>query len=226
VNPQSWNLYPYARNNPISYTDPAGNFVQFINGQAVSKTVDGMDGELFMEGGLESMQASSKVQYHELILEELMKLIAKAKASNADAFTTAVTIFSSLGNQVTATGTNLREALAKSNVELDETMKAILANANRITKDGNTVTIANKKEKEYTIGEGKDAQRLKIGKEVQFTVAVGKDTASISRIKGVEAKFGILWPNINSIEVKTKGDIRVLEIKAGGVKKIEIPISK
>jgi hypothetical protein len=31
ISPQSWNLYAYARNNPLLYTDPSGHTVALAN---------------------------------------------------------------------------------------------------------------------------------------------------------------------------------------------------
>ena len=42
ANPQSWNLYTYVRNNPISYLDPDGHLAEFVGGQLRNVTVDGI----------------------------------------------------------------------------------------------------------------------------------------------------------------------------------------
>lgn len=95
-NPQSWNLYAYARNNPLSFTDPSGHFVQLVNGQVISKTVDGMDGFYFVEGSRESVEDQGKPANNQpetfdtsqkvnlLTVEEIANIVYNETASLTD----------------------------------------------------------------------------------------------------------------------------------------------
>jgi RHS repeat-associated protein len=61
TNPQSWNLYAYARNNPLKFIDPSGNFATMVNGQATTVTLDCLELRGDMMGLVQSQTAKERL---------------------------------------------------------------------------------------------------------------------------------------------------------------------
>jgi hypothetical protein len=83
INPQSWNLYAYARNNPLLYVDPAGNTVSLANCQDKNKCVQVLtnaaqlpkgvtaeidkNGNLVLKGDLSKIKGGNALRLEQLV---------------------------------------------------------------------------------------------------------------------------------------------------------------
>ena len=68
VDPQSWNLYSYVRNNPLSFVDPDGNDIELLcSGSAASKCAAERQKELqFLQKSLGNDKAASNLYINEV----------------------------------------------------------------------------------------------------------------------------------------------------------------
>jgi hypothetical protein len=121
---------------------------------------------------------------------------------------------------VSVTGDALRQGIKDSNVTLDATSSALLANATSLTKIGSQVTITSASPAQTTIG-GHD---IRVATTVSFKVGIEKGNPTLSNIKGLGAKQGV-WLDVQNVSVGPYNGGKAVFIQAGkGFAHVTVPI--
>jgi RHS repeat-associated protein len=229
--PQTLNLYSYVDNNPINGMDADGHAAMAIQAPSISceaalmgcspfpmldSNVSGSDSgglgaglavwQLVAQGGKGNAQNQTTV----LTVKDVVKIIEQAQKSGSDPVTTAIQIFNSLGNNVSVTGDALRQAIAQTHFNLDDTTKAMLANATSLTKNGNQVTINSQSETEQKI----QGFQVRVETIVAFRVNADKTNPSFADINGLGVHIGV-WLDVQKVSVGPYKKGKALFIQAG-----------
>jgi RHS repeat-associated protein len=230
--PQTLNLYSYVDNNPINGMDADGHAAMAFQAPSISceaalmgcspfPTLDsnvpgsGSEGS-GLGAGLALWQGNAQNQTTVLTVQDVVKIIEQAQKSGSDPVTTAIQIFNSLGNNVSVTGDALRQAIAQTNLNLDNTTKALLASAKNLAKAGNVITIENNGKGSVHI----DAQTtLKFAATVSFSVGLSNGLPALQNIKGLSGEQGLLKGDISAMQVVKHdgGTFLRLDLKKWGI---------
>ncbi|MFZ0413306.1 MAG: RHS repeat-associated core domain-containing protein [Candidatus Acidiferrales bacterium] len=222
TNPQTLNLYAMVSDNPETFADLDGHCgdvtvagtppVACSNPPANSPDLPGEGANTGTGTG------TSTTQQAQLSAADVTKIIKSAQASGADPTTLGMKIFSSLGNNVSVTGDALRQGVKDSNVKLDDTTNALLANVTSVTKSGDQVTITNSQKSTQDIS----GYAVSIAKTVSFAVGTSKaGLPGLYNVKGISAAQGGLSGNISKAEITMQGSHRFMEFS---VTKYGIPV--
>jgi RHS repeat-associated protein len=219
--PQSLNLYTLVRNDPVSRADADGHssnpywgpgggidlFSTFVNAGAAEAQAD------------DALLARAQQTQNQLSAAAVTKIIQQALASGADAATLGIQLFNGLGNNVSVTGDALRQGIKDSNVKLDDTTNALVANISSVTKTGDQVTIKNSTQSSTNIS----GYTLSVDKTVSFRVGVSTETnlPGLYNVKGISGGQGALTGSLSKAQVILEGGHKYLQLD---VRKGFIPI--
>jgi len=249
ANPQTLNLYSMVADDPESFADLDGHCGRYILPGAPPEACNGSypgafppPGEGFAldensgipdwylgEVSAESSQIAAQQGAQELSADAVTKIIEQAKQSGSDSVTTAFAIFNNLGNNVTVSGSVLRDALSKNDITLPDSIAPVLKNAEQISKSGNTITVKSKAETSFRAGEKKEivkgkevikdkGHEIKVSTTVSFSVHVAKGTASLTQFSGLSVKALLTWHDFNAVSFVSTGPGQgVLTIDANGL---------
>jgi len=154
-----------------------------------------------------------------LSVDDVTKIIATAKNSADDPVSVAMQVFSGLGDNVTASGDTLRDALSASAVPTTGPLQAVLAAIQGVTKNGDTVTVTNGQEVQIQLS----GTPVKFQNQVSFQVDEQDGLPALMNIVGASVhKF--MWFTLQSIQlIENQGQKAVRVVTSGGSK--DIPLS-
>ena len=155
-----------------------------------------------------------------LTVDDLKAIIAQAQAGAADPVTTGMQIFNKLGNNVTASGDVLRQALSASSINAaGGPLSSLLAAAQSIAKVGSQVTVTNTEEIDTEI----NGTPIKFSPVVSFSVGPDGGSPSINNIQGAAAhKF--FWLNITQIQLREEQGKKILHVEtSAGARDFPLP---
>jgi len=153
-----------------------------------------------------------------LSLQDVIQIIAAAKAGGASPTLVGIQIFGSFGANTTVSGDNLRMALTSSGVPIDGPLAPALAAIQTVAKDNDHITITNNQEVEVRLG----GTRTRVKEELSFDVAATAGLPALNNIQGLQA-HEILWINIQKIELIQNQGRSSVRVTAAGTTKV-IPV--
>src|ERR1700686_2231279 len=132
-----------------------------------------------------------------LSVDDLLKLIAGARAGTADPISTSLAIFQDLGENAVLSGDVLRQALLQASLSLEGPMPAALAAVESITKTGSVVTLVNNQEQQPVL----QGNTLRLKRTVTFEVGSDGGNPSLRNIIGV-AVHKVFWIEIQQVQLR------------------------
>ena len=154
-----------------------------------------------------------------LSVDDVTKIIATAKNSADDPVSVAMQVFSGLGDNVTASGGTLRDALSASGVSITGPLQAVLAAIEGVTKNGDAITVTNSQEVQIQLS----GTPIKFQSQVSFEVDEQDGLPALQNIVGA-AVHKFLWFTLQSIQIiDDQGQKAVRVVTSGGSK--DIPLS-
>lgn len=154
-----------------------------------------------------------------LTQQEIIQIIATAKASGATPALIGMQMFRSLGDNTIVAGDILRLALTASSIAIGGLLAPALAAIQTVAKDNDRITISNNREVETTLG----GTRVRVKEELSFDVAVPADgLPALDNIQGLQV-HKILWISIQKIElIQCKGSTSLRVTAAGATRDISL----
>jgi hypothetical protein len=148
---------------------------------------------------------------------------AVAGGKSGDPGTVLRGLFAELGEQATVSGADLSaglsQGLAKGGISVPAEANGILSKVDKLTKDGDTVTLALKEQLRPTVrGAG-----LKLGPEIKFAVQNFPDGVALADISGIEVnKF--IWIVVQRVQFHESGGKRRVRVDTNmGGKDFDLP---
>jgi len=139
-------------------------------------------------------------------VDDVLKLIAAARAGASDAVSTSLVIFQGLGDNVILAGDVLRQALAQASLALDGPLAATLAAVGTITKTGSLVTLVNNQELRPVLR----GNTLRLKPTVTFQVGLDGDL-SLNNIAGL-AVHEVIWIDIHQVQLRQQDGLRIVHV--------------
>jgi hypothetical protein len=147
-----------------------------------------------------------------LTQQEIIQIIATAKAGGATPALIGMQIFRSLGDNTIVAGDILRLALTASSIAIGGLLAPALTAIQTVAKDNDRITISNNREVETTLG----GTRVRVKEELSFDVAVPADgLPALDNIQGLQV-HKILWISIQKIELIQSRGTTSLRVTAAG----------
>ncbi|HEY2460088.1 MAG TPA: hypothetical protein VGI16_04740 [Candidatus Acidoferrum sp.] len=153
-----------------------------------------------------------------LTVTDVQSIINNAKSSASDPITTALQIFTNLGDQATISGDVLRQALVAT-APLPPQYASLLVGLQSIAKSGSTVTLTSTDDTQATIS-GTQARLKKIA---SFDVGSVNGQPAITNIAGLSVhKF--FWIDIQSVQLlQSQGQRSIRVVTSAATKDFPLP---
>ena len=145
-----------------------------------------------------------------LSVDDLLKLISRAKAGTADQISTTLAIFQGLGENAILSGDVLRQALLQASLSPDGPMPTALAAVESITKTGSLVTLVNNQEQQPVL----QGNTLRLKQTVTFEVGSDGGSPCLSNIVGV-AVHKVFWIDIQQIQLRQQDGQKMVHVVTG-----------
>jgi hypothetical protein len=144
-----------------------------------------------------------------LSAEDVKKIIIDTQSNQlvgTDPVSVGMQIFSSLGDQATVSGDDLRAALTAAGIPLAGPLAVVMAAIQSVTKVGGLVSVTNREDVQAEI----DGTQVRLKKTVSFAVAQG-NTPALSNITGV-AVHKVFWIDIHSVQLKQDQGKKIVSV--------------
>jgi len=153
-----------------------------------------------------------------LSVDDLTKIIADAKTAATDPVAVAMHIFSSLGDNVSVTGSDLQQALTASAVSLQGPLADVVNAIQEVTKSDELISVTNMQEVQIVVS----GTQVRLNTAVSFNVAETDGLPTLKNISGVSVhKF--FWIGIQAIQlIQNQGQKMVRVVTSMG--KGEFPV--
>lgn len=142
-----------------------------------------------------------------LTLDQLVKIIADAKAASGNPLSAAMRVLGALGGAAIVSGDLLRQALNHSDVPLGGPLSSSLDRIQSVSKIGNEIKISSTEATELLI----EDTLLRLLPEVTFVVTTDQTPPACTDIKGI-AVHKFVWLDIQTVQVKTIAQQTVLHV--------------
>ncbi len=153
-----------------------------------------------------------------LSVADLAKIIADAKTAAADPVSVAVQIFSALGDSVTVSGSDLREALSTSALPLEGPLADVVSAIQGVTKSADLVSLTNAQEVQIVLS----GTQVRLNTAVSFNVAETDGLPTLNNISGASV-HKLFWFDLQTIQLtQNQGQKVVRVVTSGGTR--EFPL--
>ena len=154
-----------------------------------------------------------------LTVDAVKTIITEAQAGGADPVTVGMQIFSNLGNNATASGDILRQALTDSGIALAGPLAALVAAAETITKLGSEITVTSAKDTTTDLS----GTPIRFKSLVSLTIGTTAGLPDLTNIQGLSA-HKLFWLSITQIQLQEVQGRRVLHVvTSAGAKDFPLP---
>jgi hypothetical protein len=133
-----------------------------------------------------------------LTSQEILDLIAQAKAATSNPAITFMQIFRNLPDNVTILGDTLRLSLTQAAVNVPAPVAPILNALQSIAKTSNRVAVTNNQQAETSF----NGNRVRLDQEVNFDVGGVDGSPALQNITGVAAHKIVFWVDVESLAVR------------------------
>ncbi len=142
-----------------------------------------------------------------LSVGDVTDIISRAKGSSGDPISVATQLFSALGDNVTISGSTLRQALAASAVPVVGSVSDIVSKIEEVAKVGNRVTLTNVQEIQSVL----NGKHFRLKAEVTFNVVEEDSRPALTNILGFSV-HELIWIDIRGIQVKQNNGLKIVRV--------------
>src|SRR5208282_481509 len=146
-----------------------------------------------------------------LSVDDVTKIITNAKTAAADPVSVAMQVFSALGDNVTVSGSDLRQALSTAAVPLEGPLADVVSAIQEVTKSADLVTLTNTQEVQIVLS----GTQVRLKTAVSFNVAETDGLPTLNNISGVSV-HKLFWFDLQTIQLTQNQGQKIVRVATSG----------